>query len=162
MITRNRQRGATLLVGLIMLVVLTLLAVSAIRSSNTNLRIVGNMQMREEAAAAAQQAIEQVISSASLTVPTPQTVDVNGKAYAVTVSTPVCLSKRIFTQAEVEQLSAAGNDSCVVDAGSPLSCVKTVWDIQATATDSSSGAYIELHQGISVSMSSAVGTAACL
>ena len=63
MSTKNRQRGATLIVGLIMLIALTLLVVSAIRSGTTNLRIAGNTQIQEEAKAAAQQAIEQYIST---------------------------------------------------------------------------------------------------
>jgi Tfp pilus assembly protein PilX len=40
---RAKQRGATLLVGLIMLVLLTLLAVSAINISTVNLHITGNI-----------------------------------------------------------------------------------------------------------------------
>jgi hypothetical protein len=45
----HRQRGATLFIGLVMLVVLTLFALSAFQTSSTNLKTVGNMQEREEA-----------------------------------------------------------------------------------------------------------------
>ena len=38
------QRGATLLVALIMLVVLSLFVVSSMNTASTNLRVVGNMQ----------------------------------------------------------------------------------------------------------------------
>ena len=41
---KSRQRGATLLVTLIMLVVLTLFAVTAFNLSSVNLKIVGNFQ----------------------------------------------------------------------------------------------------------------------
>ena len=58
------QRGATLLVALIMLVLLTLFAVSSLNTSTTNLKAVGNMQARTEALNAAQQAVETAISSA--------------------------------------------------------------------------------------------------
>ncbi len=60
---RGRQRGATLAVALIFLVLMSLFAVSAFLGSSTNLRVVGNMQVRQEALAAAQVAIEQTISS---------------------------------------------------------------------------------------------------
>ena len=60
--TRNKQQGAVLFLALMLMVALTLLVLSAVRAGNTNLRIAGNMQMQGETAAAAQQAIEQVIS----------------------------------------------------------------------------------------------------
>ena len=49
--------------GMIMLVLLTLFVLSAINSGTINLRISGNTQAQDEARAAAQQAIEQVVSS---------------------------------------------------------------------------------------------------
>ena len=61
----HRQRGATLFIGLVMLVVLTLFALSAFQTSSTNLKTVGNMQEREEAQNAAQQVIDTVISTAT-------------------------------------------------------------------------------------------------
>jgi Tfp pilus assembly protein PilX len=57
------QRGATLIIALIMLVLLTLFAVSSFNTANTNLKVVGNMQQKTEALNAAQQAIETVVSS---------------------------------------------------------------------------------------------------
>ena len=83
MLIKQRQSGATLITALIMLIVLTLLVVSGIRSSNTNLRIAGNVQMQAEASAAAQQAIERVISSANFDI-SPQTVG----SYSVTIARP--------------------------------------------------------------------------
>lgn len=66
--TRMRsQRGATLLVALIMLVLLTLFAISALNTSTTNLKVVGNMQARTEALNAAQQAVETAISTTLFT-----------------------------------------------------------------------------------------------
>ena len=57
------QRGATLIVALIMLVLLTLFALSSFSTANTNLKVVGNMQQKSEALHAAQQTIENVIST---------------------------------------------------------------------------------------------------
>ena len=59
----RRQRGATLVIALIMLILLTLFAVSALNTSTTNLKVVGNMQAQTEAFNAAQAAIESVIST---------------------------------------------------------------------------------------------------
>ena len=56
-----RQRGATLVVALVFLVLMSLFAVQAFLSSSTELRIVGNMQARQEGIAAAQVAIEQAL-----------------------------------------------------------------------------------------------------
>ena len=56
----QRQSGATLIVALIMLIMMTVLAVSAINLSTINLKIVGNMQSQKAMDAAAQDAIEQI------------------------------------------------------------------------------------------------------
>ena len=75
----RQQHGSTLLVALIMLVLLTLVAVSAINSTTSSVQMVGNAQFREEANAAAQQAIEQVLSTPDFmtTPPVAQNIDVN-------------------------------------------------------------------------------------
>lgn len=73
----KRQQGATLIVALIMLVLLTLFAISSLNTANTNLRVVGNMQEKNEALAASQQVVESVISTPQFianpanAVPTP-------------------------------------------------------------------------------------------
>jgi Tfp pilus assembly protein PilX len=142
--TKNRQRGATLLVGLVMLVVLTLLVISAVRSGNTNLRIAGNMQTKTEAEAAAQQAIEQLISSSAVfyaptATPTPISVDINhdgSNDYQVVFDHPSCL----------KAVTAAGY-SALFAASAPQD---TYWDLKATVTDSRTGAQVTLHQGIKV------------
>ncbi|MBK7031669.1 MAG: pilus assembly PilX N-terminal domain-containing protein [Bacteroidales bacterium] len=58
----SRQSGATLVVGLIMLVAITLLMISAFSLSGGNLKAVSNMQFRNEAIAAANMGIEQTIN----------------------------------------------------------------------------------------------------
>ena len=58
-----RNRGAALVVGLIMLVLITLMLITALNLGTINFRSVSNMQFREEAIAAANQAIDQVIGS---------------------------------------------------------------------------------------------------
>ena len=59
----RRQRGTTLVVALIMLVLLTLFAVTSLNTAKTNLTVVGNMQSKHEAMNASQATIEAVLST---------------------------------------------------------------------------------------------------
>ena len=90
------QRGAALLVGLIMLVLITLIVTSAFTLSTTDLKSVGNMQAKDEAIAAANQSIEQVLSSPFTTSPAAEdiNVDINNDGitdYTVHIATPTCV-----------------------------------------------------------------------
>lgn len=144
MTSLSRQRGATLLISLIMLVVLTLFALTAINLSTTNLRIVGNMQRQLEATAAAQMAIEQIIGNSSNFTAAPTTsqavaIDLNNDGttdFSVVVSPPAC---RYMANAPGYSYSFSGS--------APQN---TIWDIQAVATDSLSGASVTVHQGVKV------------
>jgi Tfp pilus assembly protein PilX len=66
MTATRRQRGATLIVTLIMLVLLTLFVLSGFNLSNVNLKIVGNYQQQKETEAQVGRALEQVISTVSI------------------------------------------------------------------------------------------------
>jgi hypothetical protein len=57
-----RQRGAALVIGLIMLLVLTLLAVSGMNTASTELIMAGNEQYRERAFQASSRGIEQALT----------------------------------------------------------------------------------------------------
>ena len=146
----RRQRGASLLLSLVMLVVLTLLVVSAIRMSNTNLKTVSNMQVKNEAIAASQQAIEQVMGSVdNFYTPIQQTipVDINGDGvadYTVTTALPECINMVPVPGYSLDFAESVPKD--------------THWDIKATATDTRTGASATLHQGAKVRMDS---TATC-
>jgi hypothetical protein len=59
----RRERGATLIVALVFLVMLALFGLSAYQTSMTDQKSSGNMQARNEALNAAQQAIETAIST---------------------------------------------------------------------------------------------------
>ncbi len=92
-------RGAALVVGLIMLVLITIMLITALNLSTTNFRSVSNMQFREEAVAAANMAIEQVISSDFTAEPDAEEIEVyidnnndGTPDYNVLVAQPVCIS----------------------------------------------------------------------
>lgn len=81
----SRQRGITLIVSMIMLMLITMLAISSFRLGSGNLQIVGNMQQRSQTLSAAQSAIEQVVSNPNFSatpanaVPAPCTDAVGAK-----------------------------------------------------------------------------------
>jgi Tfp pilus assembly protein PilX len=142
--TIQRQRGSTLLVSLIMLVVLTLFVVTSINTSNINLKIVGSEQAHKAMEYAAQQAIEQVISTSSnFTTPMASTtVAVNAgtvNAGSVSITKPECMGTSVSTGYSL-QFNLAPED--------------TNWDIRATVTDANSGATAEISQGLKIRLPS--------
>jgi len=84
----GRQRGAALVVGLILLLVLTILAVSGVLSSTMELRMVRNTQSQERAFQSAEVAIEDALAnpvlstSAVFTQPTVAVPNSPGDTYA--------------------------------------------------------------------------------
>jgi Tfp pilus assembly protein PilX len=144
----NIQRGSTLVIALVLLVLLTLTAISAMNSSSSSIQIVGNAQFREEANAAAQQAIESVISNSNFqtAAPAPQNIDINGDGnndYAVTFNpAPSCVSYVPVTTSDTNVPKI-----CFGSIGTL--CYWTVWDITAQVTDiNGSGATSTVHQGV--------------
>jgi len=180
--TPHRQRGATLIVSLIMLLLITLLAISSFTLGKGNLQIVGNMQQRQQAFAAAQAAVATVISSTRFTtmptdaVPNPcnamantTCVDVNGDGVP-DVNVAVTAACDTIQPILVTQLNFADpNDAgCLVGASQDFGisgasnnnsmCSNSVWDVQASATDVVSGANSVVDQGVAVRVPS---SAAC-
>jgi len=154
-----RQRGATLIIGLILLVLISLIVVNAFTLSSSNLKSVGNMQVREEAVAAANQAVEQVISSnfTSSLVAQTVTVDINKDDttdYTVAVAAPTCVRA-------TQSAFAAPSDVELGPGMSSGSTWNTDWDIAATVTDAATGARVRVRQGVRVLLSQSQRAAAC-
>ncbi len=134
MSSRHHQRGAVLIMSLVMLVLLTLFVVSSINLSSADLRIVGNLQSKRTMSNSAQQAIEQVISSsADFDAPAPLTVAVNG--IPVALSAAACLGTSPATG-----YSAVSN----------ITLHDTNWSLTATATDPTTGATATVTQGVRI------------
>lgn len=72
----RRQRGAALVVGLILLTVITLLAIAGMNSASLGLVMAGNTQYQERAFQAAEAGIENAMASGKYVVPKP-TVEKN-------------------------------------------------------------------------------------
>lgn len=166
---RRSQSGATLLVSMIFLAVLTLIVVSAIKVSNVNAKVVGNVQAQKEADAAAIQAIEATISTDFTQLPTPSTptIDINnsgqaGSTYTVNVPAPVCSGIKPIklsdldasnTQDQPCYASGAAQNTGIVGSGvgGNSLCSNSNWEVNATATAPGSTAPAPVvHQGIAV------------
>jgi hypothetical protein len=158
------QRGATLIIGLIMLAIIMVLVANAFTLSATNLKSVGNMQSHDEAIAAGRKAIGQVMESAFASSAADLAaaagnlyVDINNDGvndYVVAIATPVCMSKSVITSnstsgtASSLSLGSAFNTTAVTN-------YNTVWDISATVSDltatgaaGGSGTSVQMHEGL--------------
>jgi len=79
---RARQSGATLIVGLILLLVLTVLGVSGMSTARMEVRMAGNAQFRQDAFQQAESGIDLGIASGSYnTTATASTIDWLGAEY---------------------------------------------------------------------------------
>jgi hypothetical protein len=171
---RHAQSGVTLVMSLIMLIVLTLLVVSAIRFSNINLRLAGNAQTQAESAAAAQVAIDQVLVSAlagnslSAMAAASATVSTGGASYTVAVAKPACNMTQNIDTSTLDPSIPADRACFGLGAGDPLitsanaltsgpsACKNQMWDIAASVGDTASGSSVSLLQGASLRVSAEV------
>lgn len=135
----RRQRGATLLVSLIMLVVLTLFAVAGFNLSSVNLKIAGNFQQQKAMEAAAQEAIEQVLSSSASFGGAKQ--DISVFPYTVTVTGPAGGTTGPKCNYAV---TAKGYTKKLGE----LTPEDTDWELRASVTDAISGARAVIVQGV--------------
>jgi len=148
-----RNRGAALVVGLIMLVLITLMLITALNLGTVNFRSVSNMQFREEAIAAANQAIDQVIGSPFVNNPSavaaaPINVDMDKDGtidYVVRIAVPQCVYAAQAFGADPSSLSLPASMTVA-------STWNTVWDIQATVDSANNvgGAAVVIRAGVRV------------
>lgn len=159
--TRAREQGAVLVIGLIVLALITVMVAAAFKFSTYNLKAVGNMQSRNEAVAAANQALEQTIgswdfSSAPNADEIAVDIDRNGSMdYTVVIQTPTCVKATA-----VRGAGDAGGDCIVTEEGlrtcpsaTASADYNAVWELDATATSASSGTKVRIRQGISKPLS---------
>ncbi|OGS99242.1 MAG: hypothetical protein A3F73_06330 [Gallionellales bacterium RIFCSPLOWO2_12_FULL_59_22] len=187
----HRQRGATLIVALIMLVLLTLFAVTSFNLGTGSLHTVGNAQSRNEAMAAAQQAVEEAVSTTRL-FQSPSTVIINGDAECeggapntkcvdvngddnpdITVRLdppPVCIITRPILNSEIDP-NISNDAGCSIQTGQAFAvagaatgnslCADSVWEVIAVATDSQTGAQYTVTQGLGVRVANDDIASAC-
>lgn len=167
------QRGATLIVSLIMLLLITLLAVTSFRLGGSNLQIAGNMQQRKQGLAAAQSAVEQVVSSTQFTTtptnaianpcgqPNTTCTDVNGDGIPdiTTVVAANCVAIEPIPVASLD-FTNPNDAGCIVGTSQDYGvvgvqnsnslCANSVWDVQATAVDAVTSAQYVINEGTAV------------
>lgn len=167
----KRQQGATLIVALIMLVLMTLAAVTSFNLGRGNLLIVANQQYRSEAEASAKAVLEEVLShsyfsdnpAAPLGTSNTKTYDVNndgsadvtvvvGVAGSTTNPLPCIKSFTILSTAESEASGcAAGELQQFGISGATTKvtqCADIVWEITAVAEDQATQASVIAVQGV--------------
>ena len=172
---KSRQSGITLVVSLIMLMVLTLLVVSAVRFGNINLKIAGNAQTEAESTAATQVGVEQTLQLVgaadkvdSVAAQPSLAVSTGGASYNVNVAKPTCVLTKNIKNVELDPtktndrlcFGSSDNDALVGSDGkllaAPTSCKSQQWDIAATTADGLSGAQVSMLQGVSLRVSAEV------
>lgn len=143
----SKQRGATLLVGMVMLLMMTLIAVGVIRLTTRHTQVVNNEQFQTEATAAANYALDMVLNSpastwdANYAGSTGKTLYVNlgskssadevANSVAVTVKNLNCKRQRIIKNGELIKTSGSlkyvtkDDASCFGGGGSPITIVDT-------------------------------------
>lgn len=152
------QRGAALVVSLIMLVLITLLVITALNLGSANFRAVSNAQFRDEAIAAANAAIQTRVSLPFDEAPgdSELSIDINNDGtndYLVTV-TPTCISASLAENADPSSLSLPPSMSIAAT-------WNTVWDIAATVTDDVTGASVTVRAGVRVLLNQTDRDTAC-
>jgi type II secretory pathway pseudopilin PulG len=133
----KQQRGATLVITLVMLVLITLFAVAAITLSNSSSKVVGNMQAKKTTDAMAQRVVDQVISEGLFgdkrLVPVAPAWTPAG--YTIEVTQRHC---KAFTQTLLDPKTGT-----------------TTWEFDVCVRDSFTGAKSYIRQGVTMKTLSA-------
>jgi Tfp pilus assembly protein PilX len=189
MIALRRQRGATLVVALVMLTLLALFAYTAHRTTLTDLKTAGNSQARMEALNAAQEAIEIAISTpqfvtspadavaAPCGAPNTLCTDFNNDGvpeYRTQLEpAPACIAMRVIKSVELD-LSISEDLGCAVGQGQQFGiagadtaasdslCANTTWHVTAKAAAPVSDATVTVSQGVGIRIGTADMGGACL
>lgn len=168
------QRGLSLLIALILLAAITFLSVSAFNAGTTNLRVVGNTEVRLEAQSAAQAAIDRTISNMlfvtdpAAVAAAPIDVDIDGDGaidyQPVLQPPPACTRVVPIRMTELDPnlvadlacmgsgvARTAGIDSAdaVSEVGRSL-CANSEWLLRAQTNDARTGVQVAVNQGVGV------------
>jgi len=110
-----RERGAALVIGILLLLALTILAVSGLETAVLEMRMAGNTQYQQRAFEAAEYAIEQALGSADLgtdyAYSTPKVVPASGAPPEVPGSPPDTYSYRLYYDASLGGTPLPGGGS---------------------------------------------------
>lgn len=173
---RPDERGATLLVALILLVLLTLVVLTGFNLGKSNLLIVSNQQFRGEAVESANSALEEILSRSHFAdTPASPFGTTNTKSYDVngdnkpdvtvkvgdtdhpTTNPPPCIKSFQVLPVDpndTENLGCASQvqQSFGVAGGATWGsqCADVIWEVTAVATDSTTQASATMATGIRI------------
>lgn len=173
---RQRQAGATLLVSLIILALMSAFAATSFNLGKSSLQIVDNFRQNNQAVVVAQEAIETVISSSDFTrnpgsvfrsqnnrcpsglsaPPNSLCVDVNGDGKTVFVATLTPQPACIRWNSLVNDLTCSSGGGSGQNFGVPGSntggslCADSLWEVTAQAFDPVSNAQATVTEGVAL------------
>lgn len=172
----SKQGGVSLLVSLIMLLLITMMALSSFKLSKSSLQIAGNQQQRHQTLMATQGAIEQVISAVQFAdtpenvVPNPcggvaNTVcnDVNrdGVTDIRVAMSSSCVSVKVIKMKEFTATDLAdkdqqgciiGRDTSGIEGGQNdnSQCANMLWNVHGVGADETTKAKYVVDQGVAL------------
>ena len=116
------------------------------------------MQAHDQAIAAANVALEQVLSSPFTTTPQAESINVDNNNdgttdYLVAIATPVCV------RASVEYFAVLNAKGIPIPA--TVNQWNTIWDVQAVVTDANTGANTTVSAGMRVLLTQAQKDSVC-
>jgi Tfp pilus assembly protein PilX len=133
----SQQRGAVLIVSLVMLVVLTLFVLSSTRIATGNLKIVGNIQAKQNVEAVAQTVIEQVLSAITPFYSPTSAVTITG--------VPSGMTATVANRTCIRATPATG-----YSAVSGVSPEDTFWNVSVTVNDPVLNTSRTINQGVRI------------
>ena len=164
-----RQGGMVMLISLILLVAVTLMVVTGSNLVQTNLKVVKNIEGREQSRFAALAAIEEALSDPrfattplNIFLPGPTgCTDANQRCYDsngdgifdVTVvidPPPRCVMVSPKKNSELQPWDVPLEATCYLPDTVFSMCAESVWEFVATATDVATGAEVVVRQGVSI------------
>lgn len=158
---RSRQQGTVLVVSLLVLIVMTILATNAIRETNLDLKIIGNMQSKQFVRNEVQSVIEQKISVLGTFTEggVSEAIAAPGGYFNVTFEAPDCIDSRLApgqSKGEDKDLytgyDPVSGDPITLDEFKLLDNYDTLWELSGSGTDPVTNAQATIHQGITVTL----------
>lgn len=174
---RSSERGAVLVIVLVMVGIFMIIVTSLISSSTINFKIAANQQYYMEAKLAAKNALEGYMSNpANFKIPLPTvnsvfTYNFDGKTdgngddvvdMSATVSPPSCTAAKAISQLDLdltkpEDAQCAGsiqsNQGIIGASGAAANtdswCSNMNWEVAASVDDAATGVQLDMTQGVS-------------
>jgi len=167
---KRRQRGMVMLVAVVLMLAVTLMIMAASNLTQNNLKVVKNMESREQVRYAAIAAIEEAISSNRFTSAPDNIYTVscgvnNQKCYdadgdgvlrtdgtdiTVLVDPPDCVMVSPLKNNELRPYQYPAEATCYLPLAVFSLCADSVWEFRAVGTDAVTGAEVEVRQGVSI------------